>query len=317
MAKPFIVVVLLAMTAWHAHGLATTETKSEEHGNAPEKATRGSRVLAGLAAGALSAILLQPLDVVKTRMQMQCATGGTNEGLMSAITRIWREEGMRSLWAGTVPSTVRLAGGIALYFLVLGEVESTSKRLLGSLSGSAAAIRDLLVGGISRGLAAALFCPITVLKTRQEEAGASGNAGSLLTQLIALSQSQGTAGLFAGLGASLMRDVPYSSLSLALLRLFRTPLLGLLPGALVGAVAGGASAAVATVLTQPADVVRTEIVLRGVKDKRLSSMMVISHVLRTRGASAFFVGATARLTRRMLQQAFTWALFETVVLGSR
>ena len=315
MAK--LLVLLLILTVQHADSLSKPK-REDESPKPQEKASRGLRVVAGFVAGTLSSIMLQPLDVVKTRMQMQRATSAAaSTNIFTVGATIWREEGARSLWAGTVPSTVRLAGGIALYFVFLGEVESASKRLLGSLSGSAAALRDFLVGGISRGLAAALFCPITVLKTRQEEAGAGGAAGGLLTQLSTLSRSEGMAGLFAGLGASLVRDVPYSGVSLVLLRLFRTPLLGLLPGALVGAVAGCASAAVATMLTQPADVVRTEVVLQGLKDKRLSSLMVIGNVVRNRGLGALFVGATARLTRRMLQQAFTWAVFETVVLGNK
>jgi solute carrier family 25 protein 38 len=278
---------------------------------APPPPHRSQRVYAGLVAGALSSVLLQPLDVVKTRMQTRRSSGGA----LSVAFALVQDEGLRSLWAGWVPSTVRLAGGIALYFLFLGEVETVSKQLLGALSGTAALLRDFLVGGVSRGLAAALFCPITVVKTRQEE-GVAG-AGGLGTQLVRLAQVEGLAGCFAGLGPSLLRDVPYSGLSLALLRAFRTPLLGLLPGTLVGALAGCASAACATVLTQPADVVRTEVVLQGRKDKRLGSLQAIGSIVSARGLSALFVGATPRLARRMLQQAFTWAVFEAVVLGNR
>ena len=307
-ATRMLVILLVATNACLALGKRAVKA-NEEVADAPPKAPRSTRVVAGLVAGTLSAVLLQPFDVVKTRMQT-----GVHGNLMSVAATIWRNEGAATLWAGTVPATVRLAGGIALYFVFLGEVEAASKKLVGHLSGTAAALRDFLVGGISRGMAAALFCPITVLKTRQE---AGEGTGSLMTQLMELSRSEGTGGLFAGLGASLARDVPYSGLSLALLRLFRTPLLGLMPGAIVGALAGCASAAMATMLTQPADVVRTEIVMQSAKDKRLSSLMVVGHILRTRGPGALFVGATARLTRRMLQQAFTWAVFEAVVLGNR
>ena len=278
----------------------------------PPKANRAARLTAGLVAGALSSVVLQPLDVVKTRMQ-SARTGRIN--LYQAAIEIWRAEGAGGLWAGTVPSAVRLAGGIALYFLFLGEAEAASKRLLGHLSGAMAAVRDFLLGAVSRGAAATLFCPITVLKTREEE-GIHGS-GNLIAQILTLGRVEGVAGLFAGLGPSLLRDVPYSGFSLLLLRFFREQLLrlgGVVPVSVVGALAGAASAVCATVVTQPADVVRTEIVLRGLKEKRLGSLRVVIELLQSRGLPALFVGTTARLARRVLQNAFTWAVYEVVVL---
>ena len=281
---------------------------------ASPKAARGSRIVAGLVAGALSSVLLQPLDVVKTRQQ---SSGAAHGGVIRVAVQIIKTEGMASLWSGTTPSTVRLAGGIALYFLFLGEVEQASRSMFGELTGLAAAMRDFIVGAVSRGFAATLFCPITVVKTRAE-VGAAG-PGNLATQLVALARTEGAAGLFAGLAPSLLRDVPYAGFSLALLKATRALLLRWsewlsLPGAFVGAAAGAVSAACATMLTQPADVVRTELVLHhGLKDKSLGSLRALMHVVRTRGAAALFVGATARLSRRVLQQAFTWAVFEVFV----
>ena len=72
-----------------------------------------------------------------------------------------------------------------------------------------------------------------------------------------------------------------------------------------------------TLLTQPADVVRTELVVMGgglKEGRRLGALRTLARIQRTRGAGALFVGATARLTRRMMQQAFTWAVYEAVVL---
>jgi hypothetical protein len=91
----------------------------------------------------------------------------------------------------------------------------------------------------------------------------------------------------------------------------------LVPPSVVGAVAGAASAACATLLTQPADVIRTELVLQRLKDKAgggRAPSAVFMRILRTRGPHALFVGTTTRLARRMLQQAFTWAVYEAVVL---
>ena len=110
---------------------------------------------AGGVAGTMVDVSLFPLDTIKTRMQSQ--RGRTS--MLTTASTIWRTEGPRGLWAGWVPSTVRLAGGICLYFLFLGELETVSKQWFGSLSGTQAAVRDFVAGGVSRGLAAAIGAP--------------------------------------------------------------------------------------------------------------------------------------------------------------
>lgn len=283
----------------------------------PQPKQRLARATAGLLAGLLASIILQPLDVVKTRMQSRASMGKMNVG--AATLAIARTEGVQRLWAGTVPSAVRLAGGIALYFVFLGEFEALSRTMFGELRGWQAACRDFLLGGLSRGVAGFLFCPITVIKTRAEE-GVLTVGGGLLAQVGVLWQS---GDLFAGLAPSLLRDVPYSGVSLFLLRFLREHLVralgSLVPLSVIGGLAGGGAALGATLITQPADVLSTQQALRGVKDHNEGGLGVLAislQLVRARGLASLFAGTSARLTRRVLQQCFTWAVYEAV-LGKR
>jgi len=265
----------------------------------------------GILAGVVSSIVLQPFEVAKTRMQ----TRADSSNLARVMTRIWYTEGPGGLWAGTLPSVVRLAGGLALYFLFLGELQAVLLSRAGPLVGSAAAAADFVMGGLSRGLAATVFCPVTVLKTRAEE-GLRSDGGGLLSQLLLLSRQEGMGGLFAGLGPTLLQDVPYAGISLLVLRQLRHHLDGIpyMPPSLLGGLCGAVSAFCATMITQPADVVRTEVVLGGTKGKRLGAMSVVTRLVQTRGPLVLFAGSTARLVRRMLMQAFTWAAYEIVLV---
>mmetsp|Transcript_65770 Transcript_65770/g.130319 ORF Transcript_65770/g.130319 Transcript_65770/m.130319 type:complete len:301 (-) Transcript_65770:266-1168(-) len=284
-----------------------------------------TRMLSGAVAGALSSIVLQPLDVLTTRMQM--SDRQSRPGMLATAVDVYHTGGLLALWAGAIPSMLRLAFGIALYFLVLGEAEQLSRHFFGQLDGLAAAARDFAVGGLSRGMAVIAFCPLTVIKTRAEAGKALPAAGGAFGQLVALARLEGSAGLFSGLLAALLRDVPYSGLSLLLMRGFRHEAIarGISP-ALSTSLAGAASATCATLLTQPADCIRTYQVLDLKRDadrrkrdgdlnqlRALNAPQAFAHIVRTRGPLALFAGTAPRLTRRTLQQAITWGTLELTV----
>ncbi|KAL1503365.1 hypothetical protein AB1Y20_011417 [Prymnesium parvum] len=271
---------------------------------------RLERLAAGLIAGLLSTLLLQPLEVLKSRLQREPPSA--RAGYVPLLRRLVRQEGARVLWAGALPASLRVAGGMALYFLFLGEAEAAVRAALGQLEGGAAALATVGVGGACRGLSMAVFCPLTVLKTRAEARGEGG--GGLARELRRLASTEGLGGLFAGLGASLLRDVPYAGLNLWLLRsLLASRLVAWLPHAAQMAAAAAAAAAAATFLTQPADVARTEQVLQQHKEKRRGIAAVLLNTYQLGGLRALYVGVGARVTMRAIQQAISWCVFEVMV----
>lgn len=72
--------------------------------------------------GMMAAVITQPLDVVKTRLQTQdvCGTADVAEvsvrysGLKSTVLLILREEGVQGLWRGTLPRLLFAAPSAAM-----------------------------------------------------------------------------------------------------------------------------------------------------------------------------------------------------------
>ncbi|XP_050226035.1 uncharacterized protein LOC126675436 isoform X2 [Mercurialis annua] len=74
-------------------------------------------VLGGLAGG-FSAYLTTPLDVIKTRLQVQGSTIRYN-GWLDAIQRIWRIEGVKGMFRGSIPRISWYIPASALTFMAV------------------------------------------------------------------------------------------------------------------------------------------------------------------------------------------------------
>jgi len=84
----------------------------------------------------------------------------------------------RGLWRGTSPTVARLALGVGVHFLALEFIKdaiySFGPKGTEQKHGQLSAGQAFMSGGLSRGVAAAVTCPVTVVKTRMEYVGASG-----------------------------------------------------------------------------------------------------------------------------------------------
>ncbi|KAK8252058.1 mitochondrial carrier domain-containing protein [Phyllosticta capitalensis] len=185
--------------------------------------------LAGLTSGLTSAVLLQPADLLKTRVQQSHAT--TLSSTLRAIAA--GPHPIRSLWRGTVPSALRTGFGSALYFTSLNalrtRVAAASAKLHATAVGKSAgqnnggsgassssslpklsATANLLTGALARAGAGFVMMPITVIKVRFESNLYS--YGTLAAAAGDIARREGLRGFFAGFGATAVRDAPYAGL---------------------------------------------------------------------------------------------------------
>ena len=75
---------------------------------------------------------------------------------------------MLNLWRGTSATVLRVGGGAAVHFYVLESLRAREDEVPWSKP-----VRNTLFGGVSRGAAVVLLCPITTVKTRMEASGAA------------------------------------------------------------------------------------------------------------------------------------------------
>ncbi|KAL2020693.1 hypothetical protein VTK56DRAFT_8089 [Thermocarpiscus australiensis] len=175
--------------------------------------------VAGLGSGVLSAVLLQPIDLLKTRVQQS----GTHS-LTAAIADIRAAPRLLpALWRGAVPSALRTGFGSAIYFTSLNAIRQsaahipflqhdkqrgfpTSSSSLPKLSNTG----NLLAGALARSLAGLILMPLTVLKVRYEST--LYRYASLASAARDIARREGLRGFFAGYGATAIRDAPYAGL---------------------------------------------------------------------------------------------------------
>ncbi|KAB5563524.1 mitochondrial carrier domain-containing protein [Coniochaeta sp. 2T2.1] len=187
--------------------------------------------LAGLTSGLLSAVLLQPIDLLKTRVQQS----GPHHSLRQTILDIRLQAQARtsspllpsalaSLWRGTVPSALRTGFGSAVYFTTLNTIRqnaaripflSTSTATATGVSSSSSLAKlsntgNLIAGSAARAFAGFLLMPLTVIKVRYESS--LYDYTSIPSAGRDILRRDGLRGFFAGFGATAVRDAPYAGL---------------------------------------------------------------------------------------------------------
>lgn len=262
--------------------------------------------LAGALSGSLSTLLLQPLDLVKTRLQSPVHIG-TNAGMMHIAISVVRQENFLALWNGVWPSLMRCAPGVGLYFGTLHYLRSNFG------SSNPKALESLCMGMTARSIAGVIMLPITVMKTRYES-GKFKYRG--LSNALAITyKAEGFRGLYSGLAPTLLRDVPFSGLYLMFytkLKLYTQPSMfggGMEP--LVDFCNGVMAGALSSIVTQPADVIKTNIQLQHKGHQHLKQ--VLMYIYQERGVSGFWRGIVPRTLRRTLMTALAWTVFEEIM----
>ncbi|KAI9655063.1 MAG: hypothetical protein M1829_000696 [Trizodia sp. TS-e1964] len=296
----------------------------------------GLHFAAGLASGLVSSILLQPADLLKTRVQQS-----HSHTLLSTLRSISHGPNpMRQLWRGTLPSVLRTSIGSALYFSSLNALRQhislgalviptspSSSSSLPKLSPAA----NLATGALARASVGFFLMPITVLKVRYESSLYAYR--SLWPATLQIWRAEGLRGFFSGFGATAVRDAPYAGLYVLFYEAGKTYLShlasasGQLPGSIgIGGLLGELSpstsasinfgsgllaAGLATAITNPFDAIKTRIQL--LPQEYGNMIWAARKIVREDGFRSLFDGLGLRMARKALSSAMAWTLYEEVV----
>ncbi len=292
---------------------------------------------AGLGSGILSAVLLQPADLLKTRVQQS-----GNSSLRSSFREIWQgPNAIRSFWRGTLPSALRTGFGSALYFTTLnalrqnvarsnllrsiGVVENAATPTHSSSLPKLSNLTNLTTGAIARASAGFILMPMTVIKVRYESnlyayRSVAGAGADIL-------RTEGLRGFFSGFGATAIRDAPYAGLYVLFYEQLKkrlsllaqkvpvpgTPDIGMKwsTSASINFGSGVIAAGLATAITNPFDSIKTRIQL---KPREYRNMIQAGgKIIREDGVKALFDGLALRMGRKAISSALAWTLYEELI----
>jgi len=304
-----------------------------------KKTSSGFHFLAGLSSGVTSAFLLQPADLLKTRVQQNQKTS-----LRQALRAVLNGPNpVRQLWRGTVPSMIRTGCGSALYFGMLNQMRQYVSRMpvipipapagtvapgsSGSNSSSVLPklgnVANLSTGALARVAAGFVLNPVTVLKVRYESTqyaytSMAGAAKDVFAK-------EGLRGFFAGFGATAVRDAPYAGLYVLIYEQAKTYLGNASPLSSDGTVrdrtmsntvgvnfmSGVVAAISATTLTNPFDAIKTRLQLDPSKYRNMFQTAKL--MLHNEGVQSMFYGLSLRIGRKAISSALTWTVYEEMI----
>lgn len=259
--------------------------------------------LAGSLSGTCSTLLFQPLDLVKTRVQQT----GPSTSLVRVISTVVSQDSVRGLWRGLVPSLVRTVPGVGLYFSSMHQMKTSL------CDGRPTALQSALIGSSARALSGSVMIPFTVIKTRFESR--AFNYSSTAHALSSILRTEGLRGLTKGLGPTLVRDVPFSGLYLMFYEQLKTwvpeEVSRTQSSAAVHFSCGLVAGLLASLVTQPADVIKTRLQLSSGSGLRLTGAVL--QIYRDRGLGGFTTGIVPRSLRRTLMAALAWTVYERMI----
>ncbi|XP_061715111.1 peroxisomal membrane protein PMP34 isoform X1 [Cydia pomonella] len=112
----------------------------------------------GIAAGSINVLITSPLWVVNTRMKLE---NNTYNSLFEGLITLFKKEGVKGLWSGTVPSLL-LVSNPAIQFMVYEAL----KRHLVSTGHFKSYYAAFLVGAFAKAIATTVTYPLQLVQMR-------------------------------------------------------------------------------------------------------------------------------------------------------
>ena len=289
----------------------------------------------------ISACLLQPADLLKTRVQQSGSTS-----LAQTLREIVRgPDTLRQLWRGTLPSMVRTGLGSALYFSALNALRQQVARsniltLAASGAGPSSTLQatssslprlsnlaNLATGAVARASVGFTMMPITVIKVRYESNLYSYK--SIWEAGTSILRHEGVKGFFSGFGATALRDAPYAGLYVLFYEQSKRQLSQLqsaIPNVeslefhtamtssqsiSINFLSGVVAAGLATTITNPFDAVKTRLQL--MPEKYGNMVKASRKIIIEDGFQSLFDGLALRVARKAISSALAWTVYEELI----
>jgi len=277
---------------------------------------------AGSMGGICEALALQPIDVIKTRLQLDST--GRYKGVFHCGSTIAKEEGVRALWKGLTPFAANLTLKYALRFSTNSVYQGVLRDKDGKLSDG----RRMLAGfmaGITEALLIVTPCEVVKIRLQQQQ-GVAKEAlqykGPFHCGLTIVKQ-EGPLGLWSGATPTVLRNGT-NQMCLFWAKNHMDKVLwqkhegdGRQLTAIQSTVSGFMAACLGPTATNPFDVVKTRMMAQAKAPPdapRYSGFFdALLRIPREEGLKAMYKGLLPRLMRIAPGQAIVWTVNDQIV----
>ncbi|KAI3647787.1 hypothetical protein MP228_008008 [Amoeboaphelidium protococcarum] len=170
-------------------------------------------MIAAFEAGLVTAFMTNPIWLMKTRLCIQDYKNPQYRGLVSGLLTVYRQEGLRGLYKGMVPSIFGVSHG-AVQFSIYEELKKAHRNLYPSQEISSLAYVAMAAG--SKTAATIITYPYQVVRSKlQADTQKHSQNGSrrLLDIVRVINNTNGIRGFYKGMSVNILRVLPGTCLT--------------------------------------------------------------------------------------------------------
>lgn len=163
------------------------------------------QILASSCGSVVATLTLNPITVVKVRLQNASVVQSTNSlSVFNVVRNIALEHGPKGFWSGTPMGILMSVPNTVLYMSAYEELKIALPNIIPNvLSG----VTPAVAGGLARAVSVTVISPLEMIRTIQ-----TGGVDQSITNIAKkIVREGGLRGLYRGWAPSIMRDCPFSA----------------------------------------------------------------------------------------------------------
>ncbi|KAK1154975.1 solute carrier family 25 member 45 isoform X1 [Acipenser oxyrinchus oxyrinchus] len=282
--------------------------------------------IAGWISGAVGLAVGHPMDTIKVRLQTQLKY----RGILDCMIKIYKHERIPGFFKGMSFPVLSVAVGNAVVFSSYSNaLEFISQSQRGDRSSSSSSVEIFVAGCFSGAAQVLVMAPVDLVKVRLQNqshphwtVSGGGTGGPQyrgpVNCVASILRQEGVPGLYRGVGALALRDIPCYGLYFLPYELLCRVLTeeGQQPGTAAVLVAGGCAGMVTWSCATPMDVVKARLQMEGVQGQRYGGVLAcVRESVRAEGGGVLFKGLLANSVRAFPVNAVTFLTYESLLRG--